>query len=172
MKVKLVAPTVELQEEYLSFYNEWTSYGDEFVPWVIGKDPTDFLAMVNELLAAEKGIGLPDGWVSDSTYWLINEERRLLGAVNIRHELTEHLRNAGGHIGYGIRPSERKKGYATQLLALALEKTRELGIDDVLVVCDKDNWGSEKTIVNNGGIRTEDFVEADGNVIKRFWIKI
>jgi predicted acetyltransferase len=78
--------------------------------------------------------------------------------------------NAGGHIGYGIRPSERQKGFATELLRLALEKTRELGINRVLVVCDAINVGSEKTIQKNGGIEDTDFVEDDGNVIKRYWI--
>ena len=65
-------------------------------------------------------------------------------AVNIRHSLTEHLFNAGGHIGYGIRPSERRKGYATKLLALSLEKAKELNITKALVVCDEVNTASEK----------------------------
>ena len=54
----------------------------------------------------------------------LQHHNRIIGAVNIRHSLTEHLFNAGGHIGYGIRPSERRKGYATKLLALSLEKRR------------------------------------------------
>ena len=170
MKVELIKPTITFQKEYLSFYDEWKTSGETFVPWVIGKDPTDFNGMVNELLRAEQGIDLPEGWVPDSTYWLVNEDHRLLGVVNIRHELTEHLRNAGGHIGYGIRPSERKKGYATKLLQLSLEKTKEIGITSVLVVCDEGNIGSEKTILNNGGVRDNDFIEEDGNVVRRFWI--
>lgn len=80
--------------------------------------------MVQELLDAHNGINLPDSWVPDSTYWLVTDHNRIIGAVNIHHSLTEHLFNAGGHIGYGIRPSERRKGYATKLLALSLEKRR------------------------------------------------
>jgi len=168
--VKLVRPTIDLKPAYMSFYEEWKASGEAMIPWVIGKDPSDFEGMVESLLQAEKGIGLPEGWVPDSTYWLIDEEYRILGVVNIRHKLTEHLMNAGGHIGYGIRPSERQKGFATELLRLSLEKTRELGIDSVLVVCDAINVGSEKTIQKNGGIEDTDFVEDDGNVIKRYWI--
>lgn len=74
-------------------------------------------------------------------------------------------------MGYGIRPTERQKGYATQLLAMALEKTKELGIRKVLVVCDEDNIASEKTIVKNGGIPDTSFTEDDGNIVKRFWIE-
>jgi len=168
--VSLIKSTIDLKLAYLSFYEEWKATGEEMIPWVIGKDPSDFQAMIQSLLDAEQGIGLQPGWVPDSTYWLVNEEYRILGVVNIRHALTVHLLNAGGHIGYGIRPSERQKGYATQLLKLALEKTTELGINRVLVVCDAVNIGSEKTILNNGGVADVDFVEENGNVIKRYWI--
>ncbi|MBM7603383.1 putative acetyltransferase [Metabacillus crassostreae] len=167
----LIKPTTDLKEEYLSFYDEWVQSKEEMIPWVIEKDPTNFDNMIQFLTNNEKGINLPTGWVPDSTYWLINEENRILGVVNIRHELTDFLLTRGGHIGYGIRPSERKKGYATKLLRLALEKTKKLGIKKVLVVCDEWNIGSYKTIKNNGGIEELDFVEDNGNVIKRFWIE-
>src|SRR5699024_69328 len=99
-------------------------------------------------------------------------EKRIIGAVNIRHQLTEVLFNSGGHIGYGIRPTERRKGYATKLLSLSLEKAQELGIKKVLVVCDKTNLGSLKVIRNNNGIVASDFVEDDGNIVQRFWIEL
>jgi predicted acetyltransferase len=76
----------------------------------------------------------------------------------------------GDICGYGIRPSERQKGYATKLLKLSLEKAKELGINKVLVVCDANNIASEKTILNNNGIRDEDYIKEDGVVIKRYWI--
>ncbi len=96
----------------------------------------------------------------------------MIGAVNIRHRLTKRLLDRGGHIGYGIRPSERQKGYATKLLSLSLQKTRELGLEKVLVTCDEHNIASEKTILNNGGVPDTNFIEEDGNVIKRFWIEL
>ena len=107
--------------------------------------------MVQELLDAHNGINIPETWVPDSTYWLVTNNNRIVGAVNIRHSLTEHLFNAGGHIGYGIRPSERRKGYATKLLALSLEKTKELDITKVLVVCDAVNTASEKRFYITAG---------------------
>ena len=170
--VFLVRPTTELQEQYLEFYQEWKESGEEMIPWVIQKDPSDFPAMVQAVLDNEKGEALPEGWVPDSTYWLVTEGQEVVGAVNIRHALTEKLFNWGGHIGYGIRPSARRKGYATKLLAMSLEKAKELGIDRVLVCCDATNEGSEKTIRNNGGVRDHDYIEEDGNVVRRFWIEI
>lgn len=172
MNVSLLTPTTDLQEEYLDFYNEWKDSGETLIPWVISKDPSNFSAMIQELLDAHNGINIPEAWVPDSTYWLVTDNNRIVGAVNIRHSLTEHLFNAGGHIGYGIRPSERRKGYATKLLELSLEKTKELNITKALVVCDEVNTASEKTILHNGGLRDEDFIEEDGNVVRRFWIEL
>ncbi len=163
---------MELKSEYLSFYQEWKESGEDMVPWVISKDPLDFQGMIQFLLDSEKGKNLPENWVPDSTFWLINENNKVIGAVNIRHRLTDTLFNCGGHIGYGIRPSERRKGYATQLLSLSLVKAKELGIDKVLVVCDKSNIGSARTILNNGGVQDMDYIEEDGNIVKRFWIEL
>lgn len=170
--VFLVKPTLELEKEYLAFYQEWKESGEKMVPWVISKDPSDFHGMVQFLLDNEKGINIPENWVPDSTFWLVNENKKIIGAVNIRHRLTEKLFHCGGHIGYGIRPSERRKGYATKLLALSLEKAKELGLQKVLVVCDENNVASEKTILKNGGVPDTSFIEEDGNVVKRFWIEI
>ncbi|WP_099361519.1 GNAT family N-acetyltransferase [Fredinandcohnia onubensis] len=171
-QVTLIRPSLDYQSEYLSFYDEWKESQENMVPWVISKDPSNFQDMLQSLFDAEKGENLPENWVPDSTFWLVGENKNVIGAVNIRHQLTETLFNSGGHIGYGIRPSERGKGYATKLLALSLEKAKDLGIQKALVVCDEDNIGSLKTIVNNGGVPDTDFIEEDGNVIKRFWIEL
>jgi predicted acetyltransferase len=168
--VFLIKPTIELQEEYLSFYQEWKASKEGMVPWVINKDPSDFQGMIQFLFDNEKGEYLPEGRVPDTTFWLLSEDNSVIGVVNIRHKLTENLLNFGGHIGYGIRPSERKKGYANQLLKLSLEKAREIGINKVLVVCDESNIASKKTTINNGGLADKDYIEEDGNVINRFWI--
>ncbi|WP_396021433.1 MULTISPECIES: GNAT family N-acetyltransferase [unclassified Bacillus cereus group] len=165
-------PTVDLQEEYLQFYQEWKNSGETMIPRVIEKDPSDFPTMVQELLDAAEGKNLPPGWAPDTTYWLVTTDQKIVGAVNIRHGLTEHLFHASGHIGYGIRPSARQKGYAKKLLTLSLEKLKELGVTKALIVCDEWNIASEKTILHNGGRRDEDFIEENGNVVRRYWIEL
>ena len=102
----------------------------------------------------------------------MNEKNRILGAVTIRHSLTERMLNTEGHIGAGIRPSERRNGYATKILELALDKMRELEIPKALVTCNEDNIGSEKAILRNGGVRDNDFLESHGNIVKRYWITL
>ena len=83
----------------------------------------------------------------------------------------DYLLNYGGHIGDGVRPSERRKGYATKIIGLALKECQKLNIDKVLLVCDKDNIGSAKSIKNNGAILENEIVK-DGKTIQRYWIEI
>lgn len=99
-------------------------------------------------------------------------ENEVIGVVNIRHCLTEELLRTGGHIGYGIKPSMRRKGYATRLLNLSLEECQKLGLKKILITCDKENEGSRKTIQHNGGQMENEFVENDGNIVQRYWISI
>lgn len=86
--------------------------------------------------------------------------------------INDALRFDGGHIGYSVRPSRRRRGYATQMLALALDECRKLGIDKALVTCLKANIGSAKTIINNGGILDSEFIDADGEMSQRYWISL
>ena len=112
------------------------------------------------------------GLVEDSTFFALDVERnKMVGAINIRHKLNDYLLNYGGHIGDGVRPSERKKGYATKIIGLALKECQNLNIDKVLLVCDKDNIGSAKSIKNNGAILENEIVK-DGKTIQRYWIEI
>jgi predicted acetyltransferase len=169
-KVTLVEPTETLKEAYMVFYEEWKASGESFVPWVIALDPSDFAGMVQSLREYASGAGIPEGWVSSSTFWLVTLDKRIVGAVNIRHRLTDTLLHTGGHIGYGVVPSARRQGYATELLKQALLRASELGIEQALVVCDAVNTASERTIRKNGGIEDSGYIEEDGNVIRRFWV--
>ncbi|MCL2774063.1 MAG: GNAT family N-acetyltransferase [Oscillospiraceae bacterium] len=113
-------------------------------------------------------------WVNGSTYFAFIDNR-IVGTIQVRHTLNDYLLKYGGHIGYGVRPSERRKGYASQMLVLALDKYRELGIDKALVTCDKNNIGSAKTILKNGGIFENEYAEENGNIVtihQRYWITV
>lgn len=101
-----------------------------------------------------------------------NLDNKIVGTIQIRHRLNEKLLFDCGHIGDGVRPSERRKGYATEMIKLALEECKKLGIYEVLMTCDSDNIGSEKSIINNGGVLENIVIDENGKKIKRFWIKI
>ena len=85
--------------------------------------------------------------------------------------MREKLRVIGGHIGYGIRPTERNKGYGSIILRLALEKARKLGIKNVLITCAKDNIASAKVVQNNGGKLDSELIKGN-RTVQRYWIEL
>ncbi|MBP5781703.1 MAG: GNAT family N-acetyltransferase [Clostridia bacterium] len=172
MSLKLIKLTKEYEKQLVEMIDEWKADQElnhtNRSPWAIFRnDYHDFDFYLENLEAKEEA----DGRVPDSVFFLLDTERdRLLGAVNIRHYLNEKLFREGGHIGDGIRPSERRKGYATEMIRLALIECRKLGIAKVLMTCDRDNIASAKSIVKNGGILENEFVNSDGVIEQRYWI--
>ncbi len=149
---------------------EWTATEESIIPFSIRRnDYKDYQYYIDNL----ELVDATEGLVPDSTYFAYDDERNIfVGAVNIRHYLNERLLLGGGHVGYGVRPSERQKGYATQMLRLALKKCEELGIKKVLVVCLKSNIASAKTIINNGGVLENEIILDDGKIDQRYWITL
>lgn len=174
MNVRLMKLTKEYYNQLSDMIEEWKL--DQEVnhtnhsPWAIFKnDYHDFDHYLENLEVKDS----KDGVVPDSTFFLLDEDRNiLLGAVNIRHYLNEYLLQYGGHIGDGIRPSERRKGYATKMIELALIECKKLGINKVLMICDKSNIGSKKSILANGGILEKEFINEDGEIEQRYWIEL
>lgn len=167
----LVKPTSEYEHIYRGFYNEWLQSGEPFVPYIIENRPEPFQTMLSILHNYERGFGVKPNWMKSSTYWLI-DEGELVGVVTIRHELNDDLYNDGGHIVYGIRPSKRQRGYATEILRLALSEALAMGLLRVLLTCEASNIGSRKAIEANGGMPADDYVTDDGRIIKRYWIHL
>ncbi|WP_100444478.1 GNAT family N-acetyltransferase [Glycomyces xiaoerkulensis] len=106
----------------------------------------------------------PEYFVPMSVYWWV-EGDRYLGRISIRHRLNQQLSDIGGHIGYDMRPSARRRGHATAMLAAALPRAAELGIDRALITCDRDNVASRKVIERNGGV----YEDRRGKKL-RFWV--
>lgn len=168
--LKLVKLTAENHPLLIEMMDEWTRTGEKIVPYAIRKaDYRDFNAYLPSL---EVGHDRDESLVPDSTFFCLDTDRNIfVGAVNIRHQLNEGLLRNGGHVGDGIRPSERRKGLGTKMVGLALKECRRLGIGRVLMVCDKQNIGSAKTIMNNGGVLENEIV-VDGITEQRYWIDL
>ena len=174
MKVKLIKLTKDYYFQLKEMIDEWKMDQEinntNHSPWAIFKnDYHDFDYYLENLEHKEP----KEGKVPDSVFFLLDEERNiLLGAVNIRHYLNDYLLKYAGHIGDGIRPSERRKGYATEMIRLSLIECKKLGIDRVLMVCDKTNVGSAKSIIKNGGVLENEIVDDNGKTKQRFWIEV
>lgn len=115
---------------------------------------------------------VPIDWVPSTDFWLVNKNR-FLGFVNIRHRLNKELEAYGGHIGYAIRPSARRQGFGTQLLAVALDNAREMGLRKVLLTCHEGNVASQKIIERNGGqFQDKQASKFAKLTVLRYWIHI
>lgn len=170
MNLQLVKLSEDYRTQLSDMMAEWLSAEQHFSPWSIRKnDYRDFDRYLEHLELKEP----KDGRVPDSVFFCLDLDRNIfVGAVNIRHYLTPSLLFTGGHIGDGIRPSERRKGYATAMIGLALDECRTLGIPWVLMTCDKANIGSAKSIIRNGGVLENEVINEEGVLEQRYWINL
>jgi len=173
--LELIAPTVRLRGSWLEARSEWPA-GTTLHGHGIGLDDdlesaTGFAVWVLRLLRqSDESLPVDEGKVH-ATYWWIVEGDTYLGAITLRHRLNEHLLRAGGHIGYGVRPSARGRGVAGWALGEVLPRARALGLDRVLVTCTDDNPASARTIEARGGV-LEDIQVTEFGLTRRYWIDL
>lgn len=174
--MKLVTPSEKYKDSFIRAISEYHSTDSRHRTHIhelkIKNLEKDFPRYIAKLLSQSLGKNLPPGYVPATTYWLI-VDNEFIGSVNIRHILSENLSKVGGHIGYDIRPSRRKKGYGRKILKLALSKARELGLKKILITCDETNIASKKIIEANGGVFENRLEQGHGRPAKlRYWIDI
>ena len=170
--IKLVEPTIQLESEFFEMVEEFKTEGKEIINGIGSIEIENFADSVRKAKDHVLGVGLPEGWVPASTYWLICQDR-IVGTCNLRHELNDFLREFGGHVGYSIRPTVRRRGFGTQMLKLVLEKAKALGIEHLLVTCEDSNIVSARVIEKNGG-KLSDKVKTEYAefLTRRYWIDL
>lgn len=169
-RLKLVLPTPEYKEKIMDYKREFIEDRDSMDGTAGLRNTETFEEWYSAFCDNLKEETVRDCLVPATTYMAIStDDGRLVGMIDIRHRLNDHLLNFGGHIGYSIRKSERQQGYATEMLALALTECLRLNIKKVLITCDKENIASAKTIINNGGI-LENEIPDGKRITQRYWI--
>ena len=170
--IRLVKPSAAYGKYYLSYLREIRENQEEPIPFVLQYDASDIHSLVKRCEDDSQGINLPAGFIPHTTYWLVKDDALVIGVSNLRHWLTPSLEREGGHIGIGIRPSERGQGYGRLLLGETLVKARAMGIRRVLMTCNQTNTASINTIIKNGGVLDSELSKPNGTVIQKYWINI
>ncbi|MFC5631248.1 MULTISPECIES: GNAT family N-acetyltransferase [Streptococcus] len=171
----LIVPSVDWLEEVSAYKSEFFQANEHLHGGARLGEMADLTEWLDHVRAIAKGEGLEERRVPSSTFLCIRQaDNKMVGICNIRHNLSQpFLVNFAGHIGYSIRPCERRKGYAKEQLRLALKKAAKLGIKRALVTCDVNNVASEKTILANGGNYDNTYVDPSvGSETKRYWIEV
>ncbi len=170
--LKLVEPAMAHKDNILDYKKEFVDNGDSMDGTAGLSGAESFEDWLSNLQANTSEETVKEGLVPASTYIVLAEDsNRIVGMIDIRHRLNDYLLKHGGHIGYSVRKTERRKGYATEILGLGLKKCREIGINEVLITCYKDNIGSVKTIIKNGGV-LENEISKDNAITQRYWTKL
>ena len=173
-KLILVRPDISMAEEIMDYKREFLAAGSSM-------DGTGSLRKCetaqewiefNEKM--ENPETVPPHFVPATQYVCLREnDKRIVGMIQLRHELNDYLKNFGGHIGYSVRPSERRKGYAGRMLAELLPVCREMRLGRVLITCLASNEASRRTIIKNGGVYENTVFEPDLKAnLERYWIKL
>lgn len=175
MTIELIRPTTDLFDSWAAAVAE---FGDAHIDGSgltapVTPDRATLDALIEKAaLLADTSAELPDDHVHNDLYWIV-DDGEVVGFLSFRHDLNEWLREAGGHIGYAVRASRRRRGYAAAGLRLGLERAREIGLERVLVTCDDGNVGSYRTIEGAGGVLQDvsDQSERGYAMLRRYWIE-
>jgi predicted acetyltransferase len=173
MTAELIAPTTRLHRAWLDARDDWghrRQDGSGLHPDDDVDSADGFAGWVTRLLRSSDTTIVPDGDRVHCTYWWVVQDGAVLGAISLRHELNDFLRRAGGHIGYGIRPSARRRGLASWALGAVLPYAKGLGLGRVLITCDVDNEASRRTIERHGGV-LDDIRDTEIGRVRRYWVQ-
>jgi len=175
--MKLIFPCEEYAQQAKEFIQEFHDHSSG-INGVGGLDrflrESTYTAWLAKVMKDTDAENLPEGRVPGYTYFYVREDDgKIIGMINIRLTLNDFLRREGGHIGYCIRPKERNKGYGTQMLGDALALLSFIGLDDIIITCDKSNTASACVIKNCGGALDEEFYsDTYGEVVQRYRIRL
>ncbi|WP_091229490.1 GNAT family N-acetyltransferase [Microbacterium sp. 3J1] len=176
MTIELTRPTADLFDSWAEAVAE---FGDGHVdgsglqaPVTPDRETLDELIERSTQLA-DTTVTPPDDLVHNDLYWIV-DDGEVVGFLSFRHDLNDYLREVGGHIGYSVRESRRRRGYASAALRLGLERAREIGLERVLVTCDDDNVGSYRTIEGAAGVLQDvrDQSARGHAMVRRYWITL
>ena len=172
--MKFTEPNAEYEQQISAYRKEFLERGDSMDGTGALRRMDDPKQWLEYCRLCKNPDTVPEGLVPATQYIYVREsDDKIVGMLHIRHYFNAFLEQYGGHIGYSVAPSERRKGYASQMLQLSLPKCKELGIQRVLVTCLDDNEASRRTILKNGGKYESTVFEPNAGIyLQRYWIDL
>ena len=172
-KIELLKPTMDFADDIMKFRQELLDINCKFAGCGNLKKCLTADEWLKGIEILENKQTCPVDRVSSNSYIAVRKsDKKIVGIIDFRHHIDHPILSVwGGHIGFTVRPDERRKGYAKEMLRLNLINCKNHGLDKVLITCDFDNIPSEKTITANGG-KFEKVVDVDGRKMKRFWVHL
>lgn len=167
--MELQRPALWMKDAFLDFTRDWEASGETVAPMAARLKGRTYEEWLEDTWAMETTV--PAEFVTGSTFLGFSQDGRLAGVIALRHRLNDLLLRSGGHIGYGVRPSMRRQGYACAMLKAVLPYAAGLGLTRVMISCDQTNTASARTIERCGGVLENEVFE-DGRMIRRYWIAL
>lgn len=173
LDIVLIKPNLSYSEDIMAYKKEMLDNHDSFDGTSCLENYDNAKAWLEHLDTMSSVATCPKEFVTSTTYLGVRlSDNKIVGMIDLRHHINHPVLSVwGGHIGYSVRPSERRKGYAKAMLNLVLKEAKNYNIQKVLVTCHYDNLGSNKTILANRGV-FEKTIEVEGELINRYWIDI
>ncbi len=170
----LIRPTSEYANQIAEYRQEFLDAGDSMDGCGSLRRIENPLEFIQKCIDYESPKTVPPDKVLATQFMLIRKnDDTLVGMIQVRHYFNDYLEKYAGHIGYSVRPSERRKGYAKEMLKMTLPFCHKLGLERILITCIDGNIGSERTILANGGVYEYTIHEPNENEnLKRFWIEL
>lgn len=172
--MKLIEPTIEYEQQIRAYRKEFLDCCDSMDGTGALRHTEEPVQWIEHCLMCKDQDTVPDGLVPATQYIFVREsDDKIVGMLQIRHCFNDYLEKYGGHVGYSVAPSERCKGYASQMLKESLAECKELGIDQLLITCIDTNEASRRTILKNGGVyESTVFEPEEGVYLERYWIDL